>query len=100
MQGLAAFFPHLLSKAAQDPEAAVIVLRELWPQLAGEQLAQRTSPSRLEGKTLILQVEDAVWQRELGKSEATSLLLSSINSFWGQRLVERIDARIRPNGGP
>lgn len=98
MQHLASFFPELLRKASSDPEVVLIFLRRLWPQLAGAELARKCMVQDFKGKTLIIRVLDPVWERELGSVELQEILRSRINSFWRQRLIERIALWQHPRG--
>lgn len=90
MQHLASYFPEILSKASKDPEATLIFMQQLWPQMAGEELARKCSPHALTGKTLIIRVHDPTWQRELQSPPIQRLLLGRIRAFWKQRIIEKI----------
>ncbi len=88
MKELNTFFPKILHDASQDPEVAIVFLRELWPQIVGPKVAGRSRPEKLTERTLVLAVLDDTWRRELEKM--SGILVSAVNSFWKRRLVERI----------
>ncbi len=100
MQHLASFFPALLRKASADPEVALIFLQELWPQLAGADLARKCSPQSLKKKTLIIRVHDPTWERELQSPQIQKLLLGRICAFWKRRIIERIVPAPHPKRMP
>lgn len=78
-----------------DNETVLVFLKELWPTVVGPQVAVKSRPRSLEGKTLIVAVADATWEREL--SDLRSDLVTSINNLWSRRLVERIGFHVSPN---
>ena len=65
MKELNTFFPKILHDASQDPEVAIVFLRELWPQIVGPKVAGRSRPEKLTERTLVLAVLDDTWRREL-----------------------------------
>ncbi|HSR53581.1 MAG TPA: DUF721 domain-containing protein [Acidobacteriota bacterium] len=97
MKKLNTFFPQLLHGASQDPEVVLIFLKEMWPHLAGAEMARHCQPVQLEGKTLVVSVSRRAWMEELRRAELQRRLLAAINDFWQKRLIERIRPEMRPN---
>ena len=44
---------------------ALVQLRQAWPEIVGEELAARTEPKKIRGKTLIIAVENPAWSQQL-----------------------------------
>jgi hypothetical protein len=65
-----------------------------WRYVAGEKIAERTSPLQVDGKKLIVTVEDKTWKRNL-ESLAPQLLFK-LNASLGRSLVDLIEFRISP----
>lgn len=91
MRKIAAVIPEVLREVSTNEEVALIFLDELWHQFAGESLAERTKPHSLKNKILVIRVQDANWKDQL--VHYRQVLKSSINEFWGIRLVNRIEFR-------
>jgi len=70
-------------------EAATIAA---WKHVAGDGLKDHALAEKLEDKTLVVVVADAIWQKQLAAMQ--SHLLFRINSLLGRALVSRIDFRI------
>lgn len=81
-----------LKYSSCDEEVLLVFLRELWPQIVGEELAANCSPSRLKSNRLILKVSSEAWKRELVNLNRT--MVRTINDYWKVRLVEKIDVQI------
>jgi len=79
---------QFLRSIEADQEVVVMFLKELWPHIVGEELARNTEPSALNKKVLKVLVPSAVWASEL--ASLRSLMMASINRFWGVQLVETI----------
>ncbi|MFQ5739253.1 MAG: DUF721 domain-containing protein [Acidobacteriota bacterium] len=88
MQQLRAFLPATLRQLSSNEEAALIFIRELWPQIAGQDVARRTTPVALRRATLMLEVESEAWMNELVRYRG--LLIRSVNNLWGRKLVRKI----------
>jgi hypothetical protein len=65
-----------------------------WRYVAGEQTADRTSPLQVDGKKLIVAVEDRTWKRNL-ESLAPQLLFR-LDSMLGRSLIDLIEFRVDP----
>ena len=96
MQNLTSLFPGLLRKASADPQVVLIFMQQLWPHLAGAELARKCSPQSLKSKTLFIRVHDPTWERELQSPQIQQLLLGRIHAFWNQRIIERIVPESHP----
>ena len=65
-----------------------------WAAAVGKKIASHTRPVFLKDGKLTVEVEDAVWQSQLGTLESSILL--RIANIVGSGLVERIEFRIAP----
>ncbi len=86
--------PSLLKTVGDSREVVEAAAIAAWKHAAGEGLRKHAAPLRLEGKTLVVGIADAVWQNQLGAMKGQ--LLFRINSILGQPLVTQIDFRIDP----
>jgi hypothetical protein len=86
--------PMLLSKAGEQPEFAEIAVKIAWARAAGAGLREHAVPFRLEGKTLIVSVADAIWQKQLRTMGRE--FVSRTNRLLGQPLLDAIDFRVEP----
>jgi predicted nucleic acid-binding Zn ribbon protein len=85
-----------IAKDLQDPEAR---LRAVWPKAAGAKIAPHTRVASLVRKTLVVEVEDMVWQRQL--APLAHFIVRNLARETGEVLVEEIDFRpARPRMGP
>lgn len=80
--------PRLLTA---NPELAVNLA---WSRVAGAGLRRQAIPHRLEGKSFIVSVADAIWQRQL--QSMSSELIFRMNNLLGQTAVNEIVFRINP----
>ena len=92
MKPFHSFLPEFLRKAAGNEEAALTFLDSLWTEIVGLTLSSRCSPVRLENRELTLAVPTENWKREL--TEMSSIMILSINKFWGLKLVETINFEV------
>lgn len=91
MRKIAAVIPEVLREVSANEEVALIFLEELWYQFAGDSLAEKTRPHSLKNKILVVRVQDENWKDQL--VHYRQVLKSSINEFWGIRLVNGIEFR-------
>jgi hypothetical protein len=63
-----------------------------WPVAVGERLALRTAPIAVVRDRLVIQVEDAVWQRQL--FALRSQILDQLENVAGRRVVEQLEFRV------
>ena len=65
-----------------------------WPAAVGERLAARTNALTLVRSRLVVEVEDAVWQKQL--FQLSSQILPRIAKVLGAGIVEELEFRIAP----
>lgn len=65
---------------AWDQDLEAHVLRSVWPLLVGERLAGVTTVTSVTGSTLVVNVPDLNWRRELARTK--SQILRNIKSAW------------------
>jgi len=80
-----------LSPGVTDPETRA---RTAWPMAAGKKIAKHTRPANLVRGTLVVEVEDIVWQRQL--NTLRHFLLRNLHQELGEALVTEIDFRPMP----
>jgi len=89
MQSLVSCVPRRFIQSIEgDKDVVIMFLKELWPRVVGEEIARNTEPVRLTGEALAVRVNSAVWANQL--AGLRSMMIGSINKFWGGRLVETI----------
>lgn len=84
-----------ISHKLADPESRA---RAAWNVAAGKKIAERTRPTRLVRSTLIVEVEDAIWQRQL--NTLRHFLLKNLTTTLGEELITDIDFRPAPPRRP
>jgi len=94
MDELIKTLPGILRSVGNAKEVVEAAAIAAWKRAAGSGLRNHAAPLRLEGKTLVVAVADAVWQKQLGAMKGQ--LLFRINAILGQPLVSQIDLRIDP----
>jgi len=80
-----------VSPGLTDPETRA---QMAWPVAAGKKIAIRTRPANLVRGTLVVEVEDIVWQRQL--NTLRHFLLRNLHRELGEALVTDIDFRPMP----
>jgi hypothetical protein len=90
----ALLLPKILAGAGENADLSEIAAKIAWRRTAGEGLRDHAVPSRLQDKTLIVAVADAVWQKQLQPMSAE--LIFRINKLLRRNVVERIEFRIDP----
>lgn len=68
------------------------VARAIWPEAVGKVIAAHTSRVKLVRTTLVVEVEDAIWQRQLNR--LTPQILGRIRKLTGSTFVEGLEFRI------
>jgi predicted nucleic acid-binding Zn ribbon protein len=63
-----------------------------WPQAVGKKIASHTAPVSLIRNRLVVEVEDAVWQRQLFTLRGQ--ILARIEQVMGRFMVEELEFRI------
>ena len=89
MIDLTKLLPKLLRANGGNPEMAV---KLAWSRAAGGGLREHAIPVRVDGRTLIVSVADAIWQKQLQHMSAE--LIFRINTLLGQAIVESVNFRI------
>jgi len=77
-----------LPKSVIDPES---LARSAWPAAVGKRIAAKTRAVRLVRQALVVECEDAEWQRQL--NTLRSQILRKLQGFIGETLVTSIDFR-------
>jgi len=80
-----------LSPGVTDPETRA---QAAWRVAAGKKIAAKTRPTNLVRGTLVVEVEDIVWQRQL--NTLRHFLLRNLHRELGEALVTEIDFRPMP----
>jgi len=75
-----------------NPELAVKVA---WDRAAGAGLRRQAIPFRLDGRTLLVSVADAIWQKQL--QPMSPELIFRMNNLLGQSTVDAIIFRVDPS---
>jgi len=94
MDNLIKSLPKILQAAGDSPEVLEAACIAAWKHAAGVGLRDHAVPLRLNGKTLVVVVADATWQKQL--QFLSSQLLFRLNSILGQPLVAFVDFRVNP----
>jgi predicted nucleic acid-binding Zn ribbon protein len=71
-----------------DEQLDLELLQKLWPVLAGERLGALTSVTAIQGSTVVLNVPDLTWRKELVRMKGQ--LLKKLNEPWGSRRITEI----------
>lgn len=86
-------------KIGGEPVSSEALVRAAWPQAVGAKIASHTRPVSLVSSRLIVEVEDAIWQRQLETMSGQILL--RIRRIAGQGSVAAIEFRVGvPRRGP
>ena len=80
-----------VSAGITDPETRA---RAAWAMAVGKKIAQRTRPINLVRGTLVVEVEDFIWQKQL--NTLRHFLLRNLHKELGEPLVTEIDFRPMP----
>ena len=74
-----------------DPETRA---RAAWAMAAGKKIAEHTRATMLVRDTLVVEVEDYVWQKNLATLE--KFLIRNLTDAMGEALVKKLDLRPMP----
>ena len=66
--------------------------RAAWPRAVGARLEKRTRPLQMVRTTLVIEVEDAVWQRQLNAIRGQ--ILKNLAGLLGQGMITELEFRI------
>ena len=71
-----------------DAELDLELLRKLWPELAGENLAQVMTIVAVQGSRVVVNVPDQIWRKQLIKMKGE--LLTRMNQPWPAPWIKEI----------
>jgi len=94
MNQLIKSLPGVLRAAGDSAEVAEAAAIAAWKHAAGDGLKEHAVPLKLENRTLIIAVADAIWQKQLHSMRGQ--LLFRVNSILGKPLVSALDFVIDP----
>ena len=77
-----------------DTTIAETLARAAWPVAVGRKIAAHAHATRMVRSSLIVEVEDAVWQKQLFTLRGQ--ILSKLRSNLGEGIVEEIEFRVMP----
>ena len=85
---------RLISKlsARQDSISPEAVARSAWPMAVGKRIAAHTGRITLVRNTLVVEVEDVIWQRQL--FTLSHQIVGKIQAVIGEDIVKEIEFRI------
>ena len=88
----ALLLPKLLERAGATREMAEAAALIAWKRVAGEGLANHATPLSLRSETLIVEVADDVWKKQLERMSRE--LTSRINKLLRREVVKAIEFRV------
>ena len=94
MDELTKLLPMVLRAAGSSSEVLEAAAIAAWKYATGEGLRNHAAATKLQDKTLIIEVRDAIWQRQLW--DMRGQLLFRVNSILGERLINSIELRVNP----
>ena len=71
-----------------DSQLDLQLLQKLWPTLAGPELAAVTKVVALQGTTVVVNVPDQIWRRQLIRMKVP--LLAKLNEPWPSPIITEI----------
>lgn len=92
MQKLVNSLPAILAAAGDSADVREAACVSAWKVTTGDTLSQRAIATEFKNETLIVLVEDAVWQKQL--EQMRPQLMWRVNSMLGEPLVKAIEFRI------
>jgi hypothetical protein len=90
----ALLLPKILAGTGENADLSEIAAKIAWRRVSGEGLRDHAIPTRLQEKTLLVSVADAVWQKQLQPMSAEFIF--RINKLLQRNVVERIEFRVDP----
>jgi len=71
----------------------------VWPAAVGKRLAMRTGPVKLYGRKLVVEVDDAIWQKQL--TTMAGQILTKLQGLSGPGMIEALEFQVgTPRRGP
>jgi len=98
MDQLIKSLPGVVRAAGNSPDAVEAAVLAVWTHATGDGIRPHAIASGMEGRTLVVNVRDTVWQQQLYVMR--SQLIYRINSVLGQPLVGEIELRVNPKAVP
>ena len=92
MEQLIKALPAILQAGGHSAEVVEAAAIAGWNHVTGDPLRRQAVATSLTGKTLIITVSDAIWQKQLESMRGQ--LLFRLNSILGRPLVNRLEFRI------
>jgi hypothetical protein len=86
--------PGVIEAAGASPVVLEAACLGAWKHAVGETLSARAQAEALRDQTLVVAVEDMVWQRQL--EQMRDQFLFRLNNVLGRRVVKVIEFRIAP----
>lgn len=86
--------PAVIDAAGASEEVLEAACIGAWKHAVGETLSARAQAEALSNKTLLVAVEDKIWQRQL--EQMRDQFLFRLNTVLGRRVVTAIEFRIMP----
>lgn len=71
-----------------DNQLDLKLIQRFWPDLVGETLAGATQVTAIHGSTIVLNVPNLVWRKQLMSMKPQ--LLQKVNEPWGSRMITEI----------
>jgi len=94
MDELIKSLPTVLRAVGSSQEVAEAAALAAWKHSIGAGLQKHAIATRLDDGTLIVEVRDQIWQKQLEMMK--DQLLFRVNSVLGQALVKKIELRVNP----
>ena len=79
-------------RMSQDPSAMTEVAKRAWKVAVGKKIAAHTKASRMVRTTLVVEVEDFIWQKQL--FTLRSQIVEKLSGLIGAGIVEDLEFRI------
>jgi len=86
--------PAVIAAAGGTEEVVEAACLSAWKHAVGETLSERAIAEKLDGATLVVAVEDKIWQRQL--EQMRDQFLFRLNKVLGRPLVKTLEFRIAP----
>jgi Protein of unknown function (DUF721). len=71
-----------------DDQLDLELIQRFWPDLVGDQLAGATKITAVRGSTVVLNVPDLIWRKQLMHMKRQ--LLQKMNELWGGGKLRRL----------
>ncbi len=95
MRELLKYIPLVLRQAGDSEEAREQAIIAAWTVLVGREIRQISAPVRVERKTLIIAVKNALWRKQL--TQMRGEILFKLNSLLGAPAITTLEFVINPD---